>query len=236
MTPFERSDEDIRESIVGEAGDRGLERPGEGLAIETRRLLLRAPTAADAAAIAELADNPRVAQNLLGMPHPYRIADALAWIGEGRPERGQKHLVCLKARDAAPLPIGAATLDHRRGAALPTLGLWFGEAFWGRGFATEAAHAVIDYAFLHQRHERLSFTCRVTNGGGRRVVEKCGFQWAGQELSPSHYHGAVVAVDRFQLDRRTWESLRRWEPLRFADDGGNPGDWPGMGGRPPAEV
>lgn len=235
MSPVERSERELLESIIGEAGDRGHARPGEGLAIETRRLLLRAPTAADAAAIAELADNPRVAQNLLGMPHPYRVGDALAWIAEPAPANGQKHLVCVRARDAAPVPIGAVTLDHRRGACLPTLGCWLGESFWGRGFSTEACHAVIDYAFLHQGHERLSFHCRVTNAAGRRVIEKCGFQWAGQELQASVFHGTVVAVDRFQIDRRTWESLRRWEPLRFVEDDGDAA-WPLQGGRRPAEV
>ncbi len=67
-------------------------------------------------------------------------------------------------------------------------------------------------------------------------MEKCGFQWAGQELGPSQFHGAVVAVDRFQIDRRTWESLRRWEPLRFAEDGRTEAAFAGMGGLRPAEV
>lgn len=210
---------DEHESIVGEAGDRSLARPFHGLVLETRRLVLRAPVPADAPAISELADNPKVAQNLVGMPHPYRLRDALDWIAESPPEDGQKHLICLRSPTAAPVPIGAVTLDYRRGAGLPTLGCWLGEAWWGREYATEAAHAVIDFAFLHQGHERLSFTCRVTNAAGRRVIEKCGFQMVAQELGHSAFFNAVVPVDRFQLDRRTWTSLRRWEPLRFAGEG-----------------
>lgn len=205
----------LRESIAVEAGGRRHPAPSHGLVIETARLLLRAPVAGDAPAISELADNPKVAETLVGMPHPYRLADALAWIEEAAPPGGQKHLVCLKRAGGDPVPIGAATLDFRRGARLPTLGAWLGLEHWGRGYATEAAHAVIDYAFLHQGHERLSFTCRVANETGRRVIEKCGFQFAAQELSPSAYYNALVPVDRFTLDRRIWESLRRWEPLRF---------------------
>lgn len=203
------------ESIVGEAGDRSLARPFHGLVLETRRLVLRAPMPADAPAVAELADSAKVAQNLVGMPHPYRLKDALDWIEEAAPDDGQKHLVCLKSPASAPVPIGAATLDYRRGAKLPTLGCWLGEAWWGREYATEAAHAVIDFAFLHQGHDKLSFTCRVTNTAGRRLIEKCGFQMVAQELGHSTFFNAVVPVDRFQLDRRTWVSLRRWEPLRL---------------------
>jgi RimJ/RimL family protein N-acetyltransferase len=203
---------DFSEHISPEAGDH---LPVSGLVLETQRLLLRLPALTDAAAIAELADNPRIAHNLLGMPHPYRLEDARIWIGEPIEPGGQKYVICLKSSDAAPRLIGAITVDYRRGSALPTLGAWLGEAWWGRDYAPEAAHAVVDFAFLHQKHERLSFTCRVTNDAGRRVIEKCGFQIAAQELGYSRCHNAVVPVNRFTLERRIWESLRRWEPLRM---------------------
>lgn len=202
-----------REAPPGRTGERPPDRSSVGLVLETRRLLLRPPRETDAAAVADLADNPRVAQNLVGMPHPYRLRDALDWINEAAPADGQKHLVCLKTA-GAPAPVGAVTLDRRREARLPTLGCWLGEPHWGRGYAAEAAHAVIDYAFLHQGHASLAFACRVTNGAGRRVIEKCGFQMVAQELGHSTFFNAVVPVDRFQLDRSVWESLRRWEPLK----------------------
>ena len=202
--------------IRREAGERSLHPALHGLVLQTARLILRPPAVTDAPVLAELADTPRVAEMLVGMPHPYRVADALDWIGEPAPAGGQKHLVTRPRADGSPEVVGVATLDFRRGARLPTLGTWLGEAHWGRGYATEAAHAVIDYAFLHQGHERLSFTCRVTNEAGRRVIERCGFQYAAQELSPSAYFRTMVPVDRFTLDRRTWESLRRWAPLRIA--------------------
>jgi RimJ/RimL family protein N-acetyltransferase len=229
-----------RESLIGESGsgERARGTPLAGLVIETRRLVLRAPSAADAAVIVELADNANVARNLVGMPHPYRLRDAQTWIAEAAPHGGQKHLICLKGVDAAPRPIGAATLDFRRGATLPTIGCWLGQPFWGRGFATEASHAVIDCAFLHQGHARVSFTCRVTNEAGRRVIEKCGFQWTGQDLVPVLSVGTPVPVDRFQLERSTWESLRRWEPLRFASGAPdrNPSAALALDGMRPVEV
>ncbi|ODN72583.1 hypothetical protein A6302_00075 [Methylobrevis pamukkalensis] len=72
----------------------------------------------------------------------------------------------------------------------------------------------------------------MTNGASRRVIEKCGFQFTGQDLSPSAYFRTVVAIDRFSLDRRTWESLRRWQPVRIGEDrdGAPPPDpEPGVG-------
>lgn len=183
-------------------------------AIETRRLILRPPVDADAEAIAQLADTAAVARSLIGMPHPYRVGHARAWLAEPVDPRGQRHLICRKGFDAAPTPVGVITLDMRGRTGPGWIGCWLGERHWGQGFATEACHAAIDYAFLHQRHDKLLFACRVTNPAGRRVIEKCGFQMVAQELASVAGNGAAVAIDRFRIDRRTWESIRAWEPLR----------------------
>lgn len=183
-------------------------------AIETRRLIMREPTDADAETIARLANSATLARNLVGMPHPYRLEHARQWLAEPLDPRGQRHLICLKGFNAAPQPVGVVTLDMRGRNEPGWLGCWLGERHWGHGFATEACHAVIDYAFVHQRHERLLFACRVTNADGRRVIEKCGFQLVAQELAYAVGTGTAIAIDKFRIDRSTWESLRAWEPLR----------------------
>ncbi len=191
---------------------RPLAEPFPGVVLETRRLVIRPPALADAAALAALADNPKIAQNLTRMPHPYSLRNAEAYIAEPCPEDGLKHLLWVKRGGVAAEFVGAITLDHRRGP-VPELGYWLGEAYWNRGYATEAAHAAVDYAFEVHGHERVNVSCRVTNGASRRVIEKCGFQYTGQDLSPSAFFRSVVAIDCFSLDRRTWESLRRWQPV-----------------------
>ncbi len=50
------------------------------LIVETRRLILRRPSIADAEALARLANDVHVAENLGNLPHPYGIADARAFI------------------------------------------------------------------------------------------------------------------------------------------------------------
>ena len=46
----------------------------------------------------------------------------------------------------------------------------------GKGYATEAARAVIDYAFDDLHYDVLHAGARVSNPASRRVLEKCGFQ------------------------------------------------------------
>ena len=54
--------------------------------------------------------------------------------------------------------------------------------FWGQGYATEAARAVIDYAFEEFGSTELRAGARVVNPASRRVLEKCGFQWTNVQL------------------------------------------------------
>ena len=106
--------------------------------------------------------------------------------------------------------IGACGLDpHEDG---PELGYWLGAPYWGRGFATEAARAVIDYAFGDLEHETLRAGARVNNPASRRVLEKCAFQWIGVRLTRIRAINSAAPVDRFRLDRGLWASLKAWGP------------------------
>src|SRR5690606_32079854 len=90
-----------------------------------------------------------------------------------------------------------------------SLGYWIGQPYWGRGYATEAAHALIDAAFRATNVEELHVACRVTNTASRRVIHKCGFQYAAQGMM--HFITAgQVPVERYRLDRATWIGLRSW--------------------------
>ena len=109
----------------------------------TNRLTLRSPRESDIAALMELADNRHVAQMLARMPHPYGEAEARAFIAMSALKRpGASYALTLSETGAF---IGCAGLNVKdRGLEL---GYWIGEPYWKRGFATEAAHALVDLAF-----------------------------------------------------------------------------------------
>ena len=57
--------------------------------------------------------------------------------------------------------------------------------------------------------EEVQVACRVTNTASRRVIHKCGFQYAAQGMM--HFITAgQVPVERYRLDRATWIGLRSW--------------------------
>ena len=177
--------------------------------LETERLVLRAPRLEDAEAIARLASDRRIAENTTRIPHPYRLADAEAFITHANNADGELALLITVDDE----PIGACGLAQLEGPA-PDLGYWLGAPYWGSGYATEAARALIDHAFTALRLEALQAGARVTNPASRRVLEKCGFQWTGVGLYRIRAISSSAPIDRFRLDRGIWASLKSWGRMR----------------------
>jgi len=128
------------------------------LCIRTERLVLRAPRFEDAKTIATLVNDRRIAENTLRIPYPYGIADAQAFAASANANSGETVFLITK-RDATVL--GACGVAERP-AAPPEIGYWLAVPFWGRGFVTEAARAMIDYAFDHLGYEALHAGARAT--------------------------------------------------------------------------
>lgn len=176
--------------------------------LSTERLVLRAPQESDIAELVTLADNRHVAEMLARMPHPYGEAEARAFLLMTRQRRSGAAYALTRKQDGSF--VGCAGLNGTdRGLEL---GYWIGEPYWKSGYATEAAHALVDLAFARTNVQVLHASCRVINPASRRVIHKCGFQYAGQGMLNSIAAGQVP-VERYRLDRRTWTSLRTWVRL-----------------------
>ena len=180
----------------------------------TERLTLRAPHIEDVDALAHLANNARVATMVSRMPHPYSRADAVNFVNRATDGRTIDGAIgkCVYAITIAETGafLGCVGLEPHDDGATLELGYWLGQPYWGAGYATEAAHAVVDMAFRTRDIEQIDARCRVTNHASRRVIQKCGFQYQGTGMVPSLALGGAVPVEWFRLDRKTWISLRTW--------------------------
>ncbi|RWH74461.1 GNAT family protein [Mesorhizobium sp.] len=173
--------------------------------LATERLVMRAPRESDLEQLVTLADNRHVAEMLARMPHPYGEGEARTFLAMAASRRaGIVYALTLKENDSFVGCAGLNTTD--RGLEL---GYWIGEPYWKRGYATEAAHALVDLAFQRTSIQVLHASTRVINPASRRVIHKCGFQYAGQGMLNSIV-AAQVPVERYRLDRKTWNSLRNW--------------------------
>lgn len=170
--------------------------------LETPRLWLRWPRAADAAALVRHGGDPAVAGMTASVPQPYRPDDAAKWIFASRAgnTQGSSLVLVLTPKRKPADVIGAIGLHGwRDGAAL--LGFWLGAPFHGQGLMTEAAGAVIDLAFSVGAVEEVHAQARIEKVASRRVLEKTGFRLEGR--GPIHLpaRGGVFVCDRFRRYR-----------------------------------
>ena len=172
--------------------------------LKTERLTLRRPTLADVEAIVSLANDRRVAENTRRLPYPYSVTHAVNFV---RATVDNREIVFLIEHHDTP--IGMVGID-RSASGETEFGCWLGVAYWGRGFATEAAQAAIDFFFEEFSGGILCAGARVINPASRNVLEKCGFQWSGVELHRFEALGSSTPVDRFRISRGIWSSLKKW--------------------------
>lgn len=179
--------------------------------LETRRLWLRWPRQADAAAIVRLAGDKAVAEMTGVLPHPYTADHAEQWIIEARRANteGRRLTMVITPRSHPNQVIGSVGIAADI-AETPFIGYWLGLPFWDLGYATEATRALVDAYFAYTRAKELEASVRVINPASRRVLEKAGFAEVGSGLQSFPARGGVLPVDHFRLDRRKWESFKQW--------------------------
>jgi [ribosomal protein S5]-alanine N-acetyltransferase len=85
-----------------------------------------------------------------------------------------------------------------------SLGYCLGEAAWGQGYATEAAHALLQWAFDSLDLNRVQAETDTRNLASARVLEKIGFVREGTLREDCVVNGEVSDSWVFGLLRREW--------------------------------
>ena len=75
--------------------------------------------------------------------------------------------------------LGAVDLTVRRSHSRAELGYWIGKPYWGNGYCTEAARAVIEYGFTVLGFNRIFALYMTRNPSSGRVMEKLGMKFEG---------------------------------------------------------
>jgi [ribosomal protein S5]-alanine N-acetyltransferase len=162
--------------------------------IETERLLLRSFRDADAHEFARLAGDWAVASMTSDIPYPFSAAQALGWL---KPVRGEMR--CGIERDGHL--IGGVGF-YRRRSGVAELGFWLGRPWWGYGYATEAARAVVRQGFTNPRLPAFSSAHFADNPASGRVLAKLGFEPVGRgRIACAARHNDVEVVT-YWLDRQ----------------------------------
>lgn len=163
--------------------------------LDTPRLRLRAPVAADAPALDALFADPAASPRRGG---PLSVGGAQGWIEEqvARLALGLPALLVLERRGAGPAPIGLAGLLPRSDPAEATLSVLVAAPHRGAGLGAEAAGAVLVAAFASGRLARVLGMAPPDDIPAIRLMERVGLRYRAFGLGPGGRAEQLYALDR----------------------------------------
>ena len=169
--------------------------------LETDRLCLRPARMDDAPhytlGISEFA----VARWLTPVPWPYSMTMALDWLRNAPAPTPERAFFIVEHKNRGL--IGCVTL-------LDELGFWIARPHWGRGYATEAASALIDWHFANTASDRIASSAHHNNTASLRLKAKLGFEAVGREMRFSQalqYNVEHITTELRRVNWRPRESI-----------------------------
>lgn len=148
--------------------------------IETDRLFLRLFTESDAKDVSILCNNYNIYKNTLHLPYPYSMEDARSWIKNHSDNFNNEKSFEFAVTDKLTGELyGAIALSNNSNFNHGEIAYWVGEKYWGNGYTTEAAGAILEFAFNKRQHNKVFARCFHSNPASSRVIEKIGMKKEG---------------------------------------------------------
>lgn len=142
--------------------------------IQTERLCIRNFKESDWQALYEYTADPMVMHYL--PEDAFTEKEAQQFVQENQGENAEKFAVVLKATDEL---IGHIAFFRYFGEHTYEIGWVFNPKHYQKGYATEAAQAVIHYGFTECKLHRIIATCQPENTASWRIMEKIGMRKEG---------------------------------------------------------
>ena len=180
----------------------------EPVELKTERLLLRPFRLTDAEDVFAYAKDPEWSRNLgPRMPRPYLRHHADEYVARQVLASWDTNPSWAIVLDSSV--VGGINLGTNDPHEIASLGYALARNHWGNGLMTEAARAVIDWAFRnHAAWRKVVATADLPNPGSWRVMEKLGMRREGVLCSEGLVRGQPVDMVYYGLLREEWEARR----------------------------
>ena len=172
------------------------------MVLETERLILRRYTPADFAGLYEILSDP---ETMAHYPKPYDEARVWRWINWSL-DNYEKYGFGLWAMElkATGEFIGdcGLTMQNIDGEVLPEIGYHIHKNHWRRGYASEAARAVRDWAFTNRDFDRLYSYMTEGNIASWSTAAAAGLKWVKSYHDP--VDGTLLV---YTISREEWMEI-----------------------------
>ena len=172
--------------------------------IETERLRLREYTWEDFEALYAILSDPITMQHY---PRPYDEAGTCRWIQwnlDNYREYGFGLWAIELKETGAFIGDCGITMQNIDGTLLPEIGYHIHRSYWHRGYGSEGAKAVRDWAFTHRDFSKLYSYMKYTNIASQATAAAAGLKKIKEYPDPEDKILHVYAISREE-----WNGLRK---------------------------
>jgi len=173
--------------------------------LETKRLILRRMTLADAEDVFDYCKDPEVFRYVGGKAHK-TMADSENFIRDIEQKYSKKEI----------LPWGLVYKKDNKLIGDCVFLLWpnqpkraecdylLSKNYWNQGFMTEAVKELIRLGFEKLMFDRIQAMCEVANAASARVMEKAGMQFEGVLRNYIQHQGKPLDMKMYSIIRQEW--------------------------------
>jgi len=171
------------------------------IVLESERLVFRSHEAGDLEAYCAMEGDAEVRRYVGGAPRTREAAEQRFWNGPMTPVTDRMAMWATVLKPEGSYVGRCGLYPHLKGEERApdegVLAFYLARAFWGRGLATEAGRAFVDFGFGVLGLKRIVTTVDTRNAASVRVLEKLGFVVERFEEGPrSFYHFELLRPEK----------------------------------------
>jgi RimJ/RimL family protein N-acetyltransferase len=174
--------------------------------IETKRLLLRPLQDDDAPVMARRLNNFEISKNLGRVKFPYGLTDAVEFIAFQRSYDARSKICAITFKCAPDEILGLVSYEYFVEKSKTEFGYWLSECCWGQRIMTEAATALLDYAFT--KAEITELHAGYWNPVSGHLLRNLGFVETHKAMSFCLAQNEKIASTKLALTRELWQATQ----------------------------
>lgn len=147
----------------------------------------------DAESLKENINNKRISRTTLGVPYPYTLNNARAWIKKVlKEQRKKKPEMVNLVIDIDGEVAGSVSFFDIKEKHKAEIAYWLAEKHWGKGLMTKVVKEATKFAFEKLKLRRIEAYVFSFNKPSMRVLEKAGYRLEGVLRKESKKDGKFI--------------------------------------------
>ena len=187
--------------------------------LETERLLLRDFVKDDWQRVLEYQSNPLYLRYYEWTERtPEAVQEFVGWfLNHQSQEPRIKFQLAVVLKSSNQLIGNCGVRMNEANALEADIGYELDPKQWNHGYATEAAHAIVDFGFSRFNVHRILSWCVADNIGSAHVLEKLGMRLEGRLRENEYYKGRWWDTLMYAILADEWQMHKRSHPVQWKE-------------------